>query len=138
MLTHCVCVFQVRGTPGAASRASGCTLVTPPFRRYQSHGYSTLRHTCSSTRNCCNVTSKSIFFLLYCFFFLFVQACIAPHPVSVSKWNGKEKKKGKTSLYTHLSYVRGMTVLHTNYLFPVLKILPFEQQQQKRGWWKRA
>lgn len=52
-------LFQVRGTAAAAPRASGCTSVTPRFRRYQSQGYSTLRHICSSTRSCSSVTSST-------------------------------------------------------------------------------
>lgn len=107
ILTLCVCVFQVRGMPAAAPRASGCTSVIPPFRRYRSQGYSTLRHTCSSTRKCCNVTSELIFpeisqRSLFCFVLFLVHACTAPLTVSVSGWR---EEKGKTSLYTHLSYI---------------------------------
>lgn len=80
-------MFQVRGTPAAAPRASGCTSVTPPFRRYQSQGYSTLRHTCSSTRSCSSVTSGSDSPRHAC------PCALAGHA---------EVKKGKASQYPHL------------------------------------
>lgn len=52
---------QVPGTPAAAPRASGYMSAIPQFRWYQSQGYSTLRHICSSMRKSSNMTEESIY-----------------------------------------------------------------------------
>lgn len=86
-------VFQVQGMVAAAPRASGFTSVIPPFRRYQSQGYSTLRHTCSFMRNCCNVMRWFDLVLLS------AHACMPLLTSSACRWR---KEKGKTSQHPHL------------------------------------
>lgn len=99
----------------AAHRASGYTSVIPPFRQYRSQGYSTLRHTCSFMRKCCNVLSESIFPLDLCFYLIWTLAWAAPLNISLSRW-GVEKGK---RLHCSFTYVRGLTDVSFQYKLSV-------------------
>lgn len=101
----CLCLFsQVRGTPAAAPRASGCMSAIPQFRWYQSQGYSTLRHICSSMRKSSNMTGESILslenLLLLCV--VFAEACKL---LLLYLWVFWRQEKGRISLYTPLYYL---------------------------------
>lgn len=101
MILTTLCIFQVQGRPAAAPRASGCMSVIPQFRRYQSRGFSTLRPTCSSMRKCSNVTSRSLFPLLYFVWFLYSLYSSPPFTESVSGW--KEGKKENVTVLARLT-----------------------------------
>lgn len=97
----------------AAPRASGYTSVIPTFRQYPSQGYSTLRHTCSFMRKCCNVLSESIFPIDLCFYLIWTLAWPAPLTISLTR-SGVE-----TVHHCSFTYMRGLTDVSFQYQLSV-------------------